>query len=75
MKDKIKCNQAGYCALCESDNLEYSQPYFDGDFMYYGWKCKNCGATGREEYYVEFNRHINICDKDDNYIGKCKYNW
>ena len=52
----------GICPVCGSDKLDYGVIELDGESIWYPWECKNkdCGATGRECYNLEFIEHVNV---------------
>lgn len=50
----------GICPYCGTANIEFGDNEIDGEFVYFHFTCPDCGACGREEYYMEFNRII--CD-------------
>lgn len=43
----------GCCPFCGSENLEYGEVEFECDSLYYPFKCRDCGAEGREWHSVE----------------------
>lgn len=49
--------KAGYCPICNSE-LEYGDNEIDGECVYFYFTCPNCGASGSEEYFMEFNKII-----------------
>ena len=49
--------KAGYCPICNSE-LEYGDNEIDGEHVYFYFTCPSCGATGSEEYYMEFERIV-----------------
>ena len=52
-------HQQGKCPICGQETLEYSKEYFHNDTVVFPWKC-DCGASGREVYYLDFMCHENI---------------
>ena len=65
---EIKSNINGTCPLCNKDGvLEYGEVRFEGDLLYFPWKCSNCEETGEEWYETNFIGH-NIYDKEGNCI-------
>ena len=71
----------GICFACGSDELNYDALEVDGEFVYYPWTCKKCGAQGEENYKLSFTDHsINYdpreVEKDpvgfDKYTELCK---
>ena len=61
-------NLAGHCPFCGKQNLEYSKEFLHNANLIFPWKCKDCGASGREVYYLDFVYHEN-CEKDDEFIA------
>lgn len=48
------------CPFCgKANNFEYSKEYLHNDTIVFPWKC-DCGASGREVYYLDFVRHENL---------------
>ena len=68
MSIKFKSNEQGKCPLCNSMNLSYDTMEIDdglGNSCYYPWHCDDCGADGKEWYYVDFSEIIaNTSDGD-----------
>lgn len=50
----IHCMQAGECAKCHSDNIEYSEPIID-EKLTYPYVCNECHAHGEEVYDIDFS--------------------
>ena len=68
MKNQIIMNCQGHCPFCGKQNLEYSKEFLNNDNIVFPWKCEDCGASGREVYYLDFLYHEN-CEKDDEFIA------
>jgi hypothetical protein len=49
----------GQCPIYEQCGLEYSKEFFHNDTVVFPWKC-DCGASGREVYYLSFMYHENL---------------
>lgn len=54
---KFKSNEQGRCPKCNSDSLQYESLNIDGDFIYYPWRCEQCGTSGEEWYQLHFTGH------------------
>jgi predicted nucleic-acid-binding Zn-ribbon protein len=75
MSNKIfKKNSEGDCPVCGAEgNLDYDGTSIQEGYLFYGWTCKNCGATGEEFYSLVFEEHDNVYDKEGNeYIASPK---
>lgn len=51
-------HKSGKCSVCGSENIEYGYSEPDGESLFYEVTCKDCHATGKEWYnlqYVETN--------------------
>ena len=44
----------GVCPFCNSIGLDYGAVELETGFLFYLATCRNCGATGREYYNIEF---------------------
>ena len=53
----------GVCSICKSMNLEYGSVEPETGCLYYPMECKNCGATGKAFYNVEFTDIIMVKTK------------
>ena len=63
-KIAVKC-EANVCPICGGMNLEYcGERVDDDDGCTYGWICKDCGASGRESYELQFVNHCEVKAKD-----------
>ena len=60
-------NIQGVCPFCGQSNLEYSKHFLHNGNIVFPWKCE-CGAEGREVYYLDFLYHEN-CEKDGKFIA------
>lgn len=60
-KIAVKC-EANVCPICGGMNLEYcGERVDDDDGCTYGWICKDCGASGREGYTLQFDgQHYDV---------------
>jgi len=47
----------GICPKCGTDNLDYTDVKSDDNGIHYPWECLDCGAKGKECYYIEFTEH------------------
>lgn len=47
----------GFCPICYG-KIEHFDSEIDDDKIYYDFKCTNCGASGYEEYNMEFERIV-----------------
>jgi len=45
--------KAGVCPICKTDELEYTEKYFDYENLIMPFKCVN-DHDGREIYYIEY---------------------
>lgn len=50
-------NKQGYCPYCKKNNLEYVEVQFEGEDLYFPWRCKDCGLEGQEWYHLSFEGH------------------
>lgn len=61
----VKSNDAGRCPVCNGETLSYESKECDGEFVYYRWRCDECGAEGKEYYRLEFAGHNLIVDEEE----------
>lgn len=75
MKINSNCitNDAGHCPMCNSNNLNYEESFIKNEYIYYPYTCSDCGTTGREEYYLDYCKHVNIYTKDGEYLDNAMY--
>lgn len=60
-------NAPDMCPFCGQCGLTYSDHFFYNDNIIFPWECE-CGAKGREVYYLDFLHHEN-CVKDGKFIA------
>lgn len=53
MKEHITEN-AGTCAVCNSENIDYSNSEIDNGQMVYDYTCLDCKNSGKEYYALEY---------------------
>lgn len=54
---KMNSNEVGTCPHCGSDDLVYESMVYEGDSLYYPFKCQECDLEGEEWYSLEFQGH------------------
>lgn len=47
-------NIRGKCFKCKSENITYADDEFEGENIYFPYKCDDCGHLGREYYFLEY---------------------
>jgi hypothetical protein len=52
----------GKCAKCGSEHLEYEETEFNGDEVYFNFKCSECGCSGSEAYKLNYISTITYVD-------------
>lgn len=61
MSDNIKPESEhlqGYCPRCEAPLWNvYGKEVFDGEGLYFPYKCEHCGFEGKENYALQFTNH------------------
>lgn len=60
MNKKAKYNEDGRCPLCGSCAVKYDGYDKEGEDLWYGAECEDCGAQWDECYKVSFDSCCNI---------------
>ncbi|MBO7615030.1 MAG: hypothetical protein J6T15_04980 [Bacilli bacterium] len=64
---EITSNIQGECPKCGGTSLDYGdvvfEDFIDDGAVYFPWTCPDCGAEGREYYYIYFATH-KVKDKE-----------
>lgn len=55
---EIKGEISGKCPKCNSGNLNYGDSGEEGESYYYEFTCDDCGAEGKEWYFMEYVESI-----------------
>ena len=56
-------SKQGVCSVCLSENIDYLEASFEGEYVSYPVVCMDCGATGLEWYRLEYCETVMKVDK------------
>ena len=61
-------DKEGICPVCGTEFAYTGTFDIDDDGLAYSWECPNCGASGKEGFNLQFDRHYNVQDENGNSI-------